>query len=181
MPGMTWEALLNSPQPTADGAALANSVTLTDISPVNPTVTLPANFQYPGTAFKLTAYGIFSTTATPTLLLGFYYGGVAGTALVTTGAVTTASGVTNVPWHMEAYLTVRSVGATGTVKVHGWCDLGTSVSAVSHLPIPATANTGTVTVDTTAAKLITVGAQWGTANASNTVTCQHHYVESLGF
>lgn len=117
MPGMTWESLLNSPQPTADGTALASSVTLTDISPVNPTVTLPANFQYPGSAFKLTAFGIFSTTATPTLLLGFYYGGVAGTAIVTSGAITTGSGVTNVPWHMEAYLTVRSVGATGTLKV----------------------------------------------------------------
>src|SRR5215471_12110267 len=181
MPGMTWEALLNSPQPTADGTALASSVTLTDISPVNPTVTLPANFQYPGTAFKLTAFGIFSTTATPTLLLGFYYGGVAGTALVTSGAITTGSGVTNVPWHMEAYLTVRSVGATGTIKIHGWVDLGTSVSAVSHLPMPSTANTGTVTIDTTAAKLITVGAQWGTSSASNTVTCHHSYIESLGF
>lgn len=180
MPGMTWEQLLNSPQPTADGTALANSITLTDISPVNPALTLPANFQVPGSAFKLTAFGVFSTTATPTLLLGFYYGGVAGTALVTTGAITTGSAVTNVPWHMEAYLTVRSVGSAGTVKVHGWCDFGTSVSAVSHLPMPNTANTGTVTIDTTAAKLITVGAQWSAASASNTVTCHHHYVESLG-
>jgi hypothetical protein len=180
MPGMGWSALLNSPQPTADGTALASSVTLTDISQASPgSVTTPANFLYPGSAFRVTAFGVFSNTATPTLLLGVYYGGVAGVALATTGAITTTTTVTNVPWHLELYCTVRTAGASGTVKVHGWCDLGTSVSAVSHLPMPNTANTGTATIDTTAAKLITIGAQWGTSSASNTITCHHSYVQSL--
>ena len=40
MPYMVWESLLNSPQPTAAGTALANSTTLTDIS-VAPNFTLP--------------------------------------------------------------------------------------------------------------------------------------------
>jgi hypothetical protein len=37
--------------------------------------------------------------------------------------------------------------------------------------MPATAAARTVTIDTTAAKAISIGAQWGTANASNTITC----------
>ena len=106
MPYMVWESLLNSPQPTAAGTALANSTTLTDIS-VAPQFTLPANFLQAGSALKFTAYGVFSTTGTPTLLLGVYYGGVVGTALATTGAIATGSGVTIVPWRIELVTTVR--------------------------------------------------------------------------
>lgn len=57
---MVWESLLNSPQPTAAGAALANSVTLTDIS-VAPQFVLPANFLQAGSAMRFTAFGVFST------------------------------------------------------------------------------------------------------------------------
>ena len=178
MPMMTWESLLNSPQATAAGTALASSTTLTDISPA-PQFVLPANFLQAGSALRLTAFGVFSTTATPTLLLGFYYGGVAGVALAASAAITTGSGVTNVPWRLEATTTVRSVGSSGTAMTHGILNLGTSVSAVNTAPIPATA-LATVTIDTTAAKAITVGAQWGTSSPSNTVTCHGFYIESLG-
>lgn len=179
MPLMTWEALLNSPQPTSAGTALANSTTLTDIS-VAPQFTLPANYLLAGSALKFSAYGTFSTTTgPPTLLLGVYYGGVAGVALATTGAFTTTASVTNVPWHLELLTTVRTNGLTGTAMSQGFCDFGTSVSAVTHAPVPNTA-LSTVTIDTTAAKALTIGAQWGGASASNTVTLHGFYIESLG-
>lgn len=171
MPLQTYESLLNTPTPVAAGAALASSVVLTDISPT-PNYVLPANYLYPGAALKLTAYGNFSTTGTPTLLLGFYYGAVAGALpLAATLATTTGSGVTNVPWRMELIVNCRSVGTSGTVMCNGVVNLGTSVSAWTVAPIPQIA-LATVTVDTTAAKAITVGAQWGTSSASNTITQQ---------
>lgn len=40
-------------------------------------------------------------------------------------------------------------------------------------------NTATVAVDTTTSQTITVTAQWGTANASNTITLTNLTVESL--
>lgn len=178
MPYMVWESLLNSPQPTAAGTALANSTTLTDIS-VAPQFTLPANFLQAGSAIQFTAFGVFSTTATPTLLLGVYYGGVAGTALATTGAITTGSGVTNVPWRLKLTTTVRTTGSSGTAMSQGVFGMGTSVSAWNFLPLPNTA-LATVTIDTTAAKTLTVGAQWSAASASNTITLHGFYVESLG-
>lgn len=178
MPLMTWEALLNSPQPTAAGTALANSTTLTDIS-VAPQFMLPANFLLPGSALKFTAFGVFSTTATPTLLLGVYYGGVAGTALATTGAVTTGSGVTNVPWRLELTTTVWTPGSTGTANSQGLYGMGTTVAAWNFLPVPNTAQ-ATVSIDTTAAKALTIGAQWSAASASNTVTLRGFQVESMG-
>jgi hypothetical protein len=176
---MNWAALLNSPQQTTAGTALASSTTLTDISPV-PQLSLPANYAGNGTAFLLRATGVFSTTGTPTLRLGFYYGAVAGVSLADTGTVTTASGVTNVQWVLEAVVTVRSNGATGTAWTQGTCAFGTSATAMSLLPLPGAAPTA-VTVDTTAAKQVTVGAQWGTSSASNTVTCHSFQVVSLGY
>jgi hypothetical protein len=57
--------------------------------------------------------------------------------------------------------------------------LGTSVSAITFNPIPATA-LATVTIDTTTAKQITVGATWSAASSSNTLTCHHFGVELIG-
>lgn len=178
MPYMAWTSLLNSPQATAAGTALANSTTLTDIS-VAPQFTLPANFLQAGSSMCFSAFGVLSTTATPTILLGFYYGGVAGTALATTGAVTTGSGVTNVPWRIELETAIRTVGSSGTAMSQGKFWLGTSVSAVTSLPMPNTA-LATVTVDTTAAKVLSVGAQWSAASASNTITLHGFRIWSDG-
>jgi hypothetical protein len=110
--------------------------------------------------------------------LGFYYGGVAGTALAATTAITTGSGVTNVPWRMEWQGIVRSVGASGTIMGAGEVHLGTSVSAWTSYPLPQTAMAA-VTIDTTTAKNVTVGAQWGTSSASNTLTVHGLLIESV--
>ncbi len=178
MPYMVWSSLLNSPQPTSAGTALASSTSLTDIS-ATPNFVLPANFLQAGTALRFTAFGTFSTTGTPTLLLGIYYGGIAGTALATTGAITTGSGVTNVPFRLELTTTVRTTGSSGTAMSQGFCAFGTTVAATTFLPVPNTA-LATVSIDTTAAKALTVGAQWSANSASNTVTCHGFQIESMG-
>lgn len=179
MPYMAWSALLNSPTAGA-GAAYNTSVTLTDVSAV-PQFTLPANFLQVGSALRFKAFGTYSTTTgPPTLLLGIYYGGVAGTALAASLALATTASVTNVPWRLELDTIIRSVGATGTAISSGFVKLGTSVSAFAdENPVPGIA-LATVTVDTTAAKVLSVGAQWGTSSASNTLTLHGFLIESLG-
>lgn len=169
-----WVAPL-SPLHSADGAAYASSTTLTDVSPT-PNITIPANLLEVGSLLRICAVGKFSNTSTPTLLLGFYYGAVAGTALAATSAITTTTGATNWQFRLEYEGRVRSVGSSGTIMGAGWLDLATSLTAVTHRPIPETA-LATVTIDTTAAKAITLGAQWGTSSASNTLTCTHFDVE----
>lgn len=166
------------PQNATAGTAYNTSVTLTDVSPA-PQIVLPANLLDVGQILRMTAFGVFSTTVTPTLLLGFYYGGVAGTALAASAATATASGVTNVPFRMEWEGRVRSTGTSGTIFGQGFLDLGTTVALVNHSPLPVTA-LAAVTIDTTTAKAITVGAQWGTSSASNTLTCHHFSVELIG-
>lgn len=177
MPAQFWESAVGGPIGGA-GSALASSTTLTDISWA-PQITLPANFlNYVGASLRLTAFGNWSNTSTPTLLIGFYYGGVAGTALGAIGATTTTTSASGWPFRAEMTCTVRSTGSSGTVMCQGFVDLATSLTAVSRIPMPAS-TLATVTIDTTSAKAITLGAQWGTSSASNTITCQQMIVESV--
>jgi hypothetical protein len=173
-----WTYPLPSIGNVASGTALASSTTLTDVSPA-PQLTFPANFLTSGQVIRVRAAGTFSNTSTPTLLLGVYYGGVAGTALAATSAITTTTGATSWQWQVEYIGRVRTVGSSGTIMGFGWVDLATSLTAVTHRPIPETA-LATVTIDTTAAKTITLGAQWGTNSASNTLTCVHFDVDIAG-
>ena len=176
MSALTWESVLNFPVPGA-GAAYNTSVTLTDVSPAPQTI-IPASFLQVGSAIKVTAWGFFTNTSTtPTLLLGVYYGGVAGVALGATGATTTTSTATNIPFRLEYTGIVRTIGSSGSIMGQGFVDLATSLTAVTRIPIPATA-LATVTIDTTSAKALTIGAQWGTSAAGNSLTLQGVIIES---
>lgn len=182
MAAQTW---VNSwpPFTGADGSALASSTTLTDISPggavLNSGITIPGGALQIGTYFRVTARGKFSNTSTPTLLLGLYWGGVAGTALAATTAVTTTTGATNWPWHLDLVGKVTAIGTSGAIEiVSGTVKFPTALTTFSERFVPEVAITPT-TVDTSVAKLISIGAQWGTNNASNTITCALMCVEQL--
>ena len=171
MPNQFWVAT-QPPYLTADGTALASSTTLTDVSAA-PQLTVPANYIHLNTRIQLDADLTFSTTGTPTLLLGFYYGGVAGSALAASSAITTGSGAASWSARLTYSGKVTAVGSSGSIIGHGTLDLGTSLTAFTTRPIPEVAASRTVTIDTTAAKALTVGAQWGTSSASNTITCNN--------
>jgi hypothetical protein len=175
--GQKWVFPLDT-QHIADAAAYASSTTLTDVSPL-PNIVVPGLFLLPGMMVKIKAYAKFSNTGTPTLLLGFYYGGVAGVALAATSAITTTTGATNWPIYLEWEGRIRKNGASGTVMGGGWIDLGTSLTSVTHRPIPETA-AAEVAIDTTVAKALTLGAQWSASSASNTLTCANFTVEISG-
>lgn len=178
MPAQYWTALLNAPGPTASGTAYSTSTTITDVSPT-PQFVLPANFLQPGSKIRLRASGVFSNTSTPTLILGVYYGAVAGTALAATGAITTITAATAWSWELEYEFTCRTIGSSGTVFGQGKVRMPASLTQFqAEYALPATAPAA-VTVDTTAAKALTIGATWGTNSASNTLQCHNFSVESL--
>lgn len=167
-----WVAPL-SPLHTADGTAYASSTTLTDVSPT-PNIVLPANQLEVGSLLRFEAFGRYSTTGTPTLVLGLYYGGVAGVAICATSAITTPSGVTNNSFYVRGQARVRSVGSSGTILGAITVDGVSSATGINLGPATAPA---TATIDTTAAKALTLGATWGTNSASNTLTVHHWAVE----
>jgi len=176
MPMQAWRAVLNVPGVGA-GTPLASSTTLTDISPA-PQLVLPANYLYIGQRLRLTAYGIYSSSGTPTLILGGYYGGVAGTALAATAANAVASGAASDPWQLSLDIFVRTTGSSGTVWCNGLVNVGSSLTGVTTYTIPSS-QTQPITINTTTANALTVGAQWSSSSASDTITCEDLYVEAL--
>jgi hypothetical protein len=176
MPAQFWESTVNSPGLGA-GTALSNSTVLTDIGPA-PQYVVPANYLYVGQRWQIRGYGIYSSTGTPTLLLGIYYGGVAGTAIVATAANAVASGAASDPWRIEVDISVRTVGSSGTVWANGWAKVGSSLTAYTEYALPSS-QTQPITINTTTANAWSIGAQWGTANSSNTITCEDLIVELL--
>lgn len=171
MASQLWTASLG-PLHDVAGTAYNTSVTLTDVSPggsTNPVVN-PGGTLQPGSIIDVQAWGTFSNTATPTLILGVYYGAVAGVALVASTAVTTTTAATNWSWYLKYVGRVTAVGTAGTIMGAGEVHFPTSLTAFTARRLPETAQAA-VTIDTTVQKAITIGAQWGTSNAANTLTC----------
>jgi hypothetical protein len=171
---------------TADGTAIANTTTEAIIFP---NITIPANYLQDGRVLRITAYGRHSTTGTPTLTFALRWGGVSGTVIAQSGALTAGSAVTSAPWKIELLLQTRSNGATGTVFVMGeavaWDDaVGSTGSATNAPGIAAMTSAGAsvpaaVTVDLTADTNLSLTADWSAASASNTLTGHIYVVESL--
>jgi hypothetical protein len=162
-----WEELLA--WATADGTAVANT---TDETILFPDVTIPANYMSDGRVLRMEAFGKLSTTGTPTLTFTIRWGGVAGTVLALSEAITQGSGVTNVNWSLNALIQNRTNGATGSLLVMGELHIhsaaGTvleNVFGVSGFDAPAA-----VTVDLTTDKALSLTADWSAASASNTIT-----------
>lgn len=178
MPTSDWEALLNygAPFQNQSGSAQSNFTAATVLEPAS--FTLPGFSLQVGSVLRLTARGIFSTSGTPTLTLTFYYGGTGGVALITTGAVTTASGAANAVWEFKADMRVQTIGSSGTCLTLG--TVAGITAATGFSVVPTTSSTGNqATIDTTSNKAIDIAAAWGTGSASNSITCHQFLVESV--
>lgn len=170
----TWENLLD-PFPSARGTAANTFTTAKDVSPTALPY-LDANMLKLGSKVELEAFGEFSTTGTPTLQLMFLYGVAAGAVasggvtLAASGVITTVTTAASFPWHMKWVGTVTAVGTSGSIYGQGILDLGTSLIAFAASSLPVTAAARAVTIDTTTAKTLGVGAAWGTSSVSNSIT-----------
>jgi len=178
MPMQAWEACVNSPGQGA-GSALSNSTAATDISAAPQYQSQTYGQMYVGQRWRFTAYGIMSTASSSqgTLNLGFYYGGVAGTALITTSALTPTASASSWWWQIQAFLEVRSLGSSGTVWSQGYFDSPTSATAVTRTQMSGTSQT--VSINTTTNSSLTCGATWGTASSSNSITCEGILIEQV--
>jgi hypothetical protein len=171
---------------TQDGTAIANTTTETIIFP---NTTVPANLMADGRILRVIAMGRHSTTATPTLTFRLRWGGVAGTVLAASGAITAGSGVTNAIWRLEALLVVRSNGQSGSIFAMGEVELGedaantvgsaTNATAVGFMGSAGVATPAAVTADLTADTPLALTAAWSAASASNTLTGHILTVEAL--
>ena len=176
MSRQTWQETIATA--TADATAVSNTTTETVAFP---NLTIPANFLQDGRTLRLRAFGKLSTTGTPTITFAIRFGGVTGTLLATTEAITTASGSANVCWSIEALIQVRANGASGSFLVMGDARVNLTASTqtagvfgVSGFDAPAP-----VTVDLTADAALSITADWSAASSSNTLTGLIYVVEAL--
>lgn len=141
---------------------IASSNTLTLLQ----TQTIKANDLIAGSSYRMTGYGVYSVTGTPTLTFALYWGGVAGTAIAAVPAITAGSGVTNVPFSYVATVTARS---TTTVTAAIVLFFGTSASTDAASLFVATP-TAVTTVVSNADKDLTMGFTWSASDPANTIS-----------
>lgn len=168
-----------SPLHVLDGVGYNTFTTFANISPM-PQVIIPQQTLDAGLDIEIVAHGEWSCTGTTTLALGFWFaGGESATATTPSvptnilGKSATVSGTTasSWPWTVRGWYRLR-VGqptASGSFNGQGIATIGTSLTAISLVPLPATLALRTVTVDVGAARAIGVGAEFGASSASNIV------------
>ncbi len=176
MPGQWWISNVNSPGEGA-GSAYASSNSAADVSPAPQFLSQTYGPMYAGQRWRFIGWATASNTATPTLNLGVYYGGVGGTPLCTSGTVLTTVSMSSWWWKIEVYTEIRSVGSSGTAYSMGWIYIPTSATAVTVQQMSGTAQTATVNTTTNSA--LTFGATWSANSSSNTLTVQGWSIEQL--
>ena len=176
---------------SAVGSANANTSVVTVISPVSGVGYCPANFWLPSYGISksllVKAYGVLSTTGTPTITMALYgdttQNTASGTPLATTGAVTMGT-VTNIGWEIECIISNVTTGGAGTFLSDGFFktyDAATTATAWHQARLSSSAanpNT-TTTLSTQSAYYIELAATWSAASSSNTIQCYSYIVLGL--
>jgi hypothetical protein len=134
-------------------------------------------FWYQGRSLRMTLYGQMTTAAstpgtfTPDWKVDTAATGTTGNSLgAGPASATLATSITSGSWCIEAIITCRSVGSSGTLFGHGkWCPNTTLFSTQVELFMPNTAPT-TATVDTTQASFIKFLGTLGSASDNMAMT-----------
>lgn len=199
----TWITLANANMfnQTASGTATA----LTQVGPVGGASdispgglvagqafqTVPAQL-YPGQQWRFTGNGIWSSTSSPGVAVGVYYGGAAGSPLCYASVPSTYAftNCASVPWTFQAVGRVTAVGsATAAWNVVGMLSglsYGASAAAVTGTAnglvstnVGAPQYTAAAQYDTSVAKLITLVGFTSASAAGNVMTVYNWTVEYM--
>lgn len=157
--GNSWSPPVQSI--TAASSAVTNTALTTKF---DKSITIPAYRLRVGMVIKIKAQGIATAThTTDTLTTTLFIGGTGGTTLVSCAANDVADN--DIFW-MEYHLTVRAVGASGSIVGIGSAKAtpggeGVTTIAFKDNYLPAT------TIDTTTTQEVCVTATWSVADAGN--------------
>ncbi len=178
---------------TSSGTAIAASTTETILFP---NITIPANYLQDGRVLRGRGFFAYGTTATPTLTFALRWGGVAGTVLSKTGALTTTSGVgggasMTAMGGFEFLIQTRSNGSSGSLMTNGEITTYTSTAPTAGtvtnyglvMPLASGSTGGTtpvaVTVDLTADTALSLTALWGANNSADSIQGLNYWLEAL--
>lgn len=160
-----------------DGAALTNTTTATSLLPQEAKATLPPRyFDKIGKKIRVRASGRVSSAASSpgTFTFDVRFG---ATIVATSQAISLNTSQTNITWSLEWELTCRAVGSSGNL-IHTATLISAAFSG-NPVAIPASAPAVGSNFDTSASQVVDFFGTFGTANASNSITCHQFEVISL--
>ena len=165
-----------------DGAAYANSTSETALATTvsflgSGSGTVSGGFFAAGKSIALHFRGIMSTTGTPNWTTNVRQDSTSGTSAGAQTLYATASGISSLPFGVDAMLVCRADGTAGNVESCVEYTPGTTPGSNTNVRQLARANIGSF--DTTGNRSFLVTGLWGTANASNTATAKIFAVEVL--
>jgi len=176
------------PGPLSPVAGTAvTAAALTAGTPVPPPV-IPGGTLIPGAKLLIEAdLEMTSTSATPTLTLGFYIGSVGGaigsaTVIVVSGANALSASAAAWPISLRYKGTIRTLSPSAGV-IQGTAEqlYGTSLTAWTSTPLPQTAAARTVsTLNTQQNNQLDVGITLSATTGSPSITCTGFYAEVRG-
>lgn len=129
------------------------------------TLTVPANGFQVGDSFLAVITGHISAANNDTLTLRIKTGSV---VLATTGAITTAT-ATGKHYKLEVLFTVRAVGVSGVAKIVSGGMFSYTKNASNAFEGTNFSTETSTGFDTTVSNTLTITAQWGSANAANSI------------
>lgn len=156
--------LINS---SGNGAAISNTITRTSFGLG---VAIAANFLTVGRTVRFRFGGNYASTGSPSLLVAGNFNGLGGT--VGDGVSVTAAATGRFIFELTMF--VVSAGAGGTANITGSITIDTSTGSMTT----ALGATGAA-LNTTISNTIDANAQWGVANAGNTINVRVFSIEML--
>jgi hypothetical protein len=151
---------------TASSTPVTNTTTETSLLDGGlGSLSIPADGFNVGDSFHAILTGHISSVNNHTLTLRIKAGSV---VLATTGAITMA-GTTGKHWKLEMFFTVRAIGAAGVASIAtGGAFMYTKDASTNFEGINFSTE-NTTTFDTTISNTLSITAQWGTANAGDSI------------
>lgn len=165
-------------------ASLADSTAVTGTAEaiVVPDITLPANYMYPGRVLYARIAGKISNVVTTpgTITLRARWGGVAGTVLAVSDAISQNIIVqTDDSWEAEFWITCRTAGASGSFLTSGKAFFGNAIAASAGqvILIPSASNAVVGSLTTVAATALSFTAKFSVN--LNSITALQYTLASL--
>lgn len=133
-------------------------------------VTIPANYFSVGTTLKIRGYGFHTASGSPNITVKIKFG---SSIILNTGAQSSGNS-TNALVYIDAILTCRSTGASGTLQAQGYYQ--ESGGGINNFPM---VNITTTTFDTTVSQTVDITVQWGTASTGNSISLSNLAIEAI--
>ena len=160
-------------------ASVANSSGLNTVETyISAAFPIPANTLVAGMAFRVTAYGTCTSTVAnlSTFTVRFGTAGTTSDATVLAATCTAAASGTTIPFKFEAIVTIRTIGATGTVTASVQI-VNNGVTGISAAAVTVAGTGSTLTMNTTVANFL--GLSYKSAASTTTSTFDQVVVEQV--